>query len=423
MNTAKKYKKKLDENYSFINAENNIPNINTVNQNQMTVNRQQNAMPSPTANTVKKTNLKDEALSKYRSQIQLDTIDQKAETAVAYRKANDYLQNYLKSQGIANTGLGASNYVNLASNYANTLANIEANKRADQQKYEQDYENSRIDVLSDLLGSMNTGDREAKLNQIINTEGLSDNSISYLRDYITALNNNDVKDFVASDNFALMNGDQYLQYIDSLSKQPGTNDSMINYVKNAAKVLGIDAESTAKSAISTLKETLGTVKTSEEYKVINDYISTLQNAINTGNENEIAKAYKSVLNDISVTSTDNQVSDISGRNVYSADEIKPEYFGDFNGSDRANSNQSIAVNNLIQASKTWKGNSKYDGIIVNVNWGAGTPSYWKYNSTTNTWENLGKETTDKNNTVDIKHLKNLDTFYNVWDEHLNKLKQ
>lgn len=71
----------------------------------------------------------DDYWKQLQKQIKTNTLNAKNEVAIAQRKASSSMDNYLKALGIQGTGLGQSQYANLASDYASKIADINADEQ------------------------------------------------------------------------------------------------------------------------------------------------------------------------------------------------------------------------------------------------------------------------------------------------------
>ena len=111
-------------------------------------------------------------LDDYKTKLKLDTANAESEIMSANKLANQYLQNYLKQQGLVGTGLGQSQYVNLANNYANQMAQLRADEQTRLEEESKNYQTSRTEELATLLGTMNADEREKYLQEVAKTEGL-----------------------------------------------------------------------------------------------------------------------------------------------------------------------------------------------------------------------------------------------------------
>lgn len=323
----------------------------------------------------KKINKKDEVLNKYKTQLQLDTINAKNEANVANRKANEYLQNYLKSQGIANTGLGMSNYTNLASNYANTLANIQANANQEFRDYEQKYETGRLEQISKELASTPANQRAQAYQNFVNTEGLSSTANQSLQSYYNTLNNQEINNIVNSD-LSQMSQQQYYNYLNQLQNNPNVTQSQIDAYKQAGNMANLSIESTINSEKSALKSAMNTATNEAEYNEYKKALQELDNILSKNTDNEKVSAYNSYVN--SLQSSDGGINAV---------DAKSSSFGDFLGGDGGN--QSFSVDALMK--QVVEKPNEYDGKVFNMNYGAGTPSYYRYDASTQKWYYIGKE--------------------------------
>lgn len=323
----------------------------------------------------KKINKKDEVLNKYKTQLQLDTINAKNEANVANRKANEYLQNYLKSQGIANTGLGMSNYTNLASNYANTLANIQANANQDFRNYEQQYETNRVNQIQNELASMDATKRAQAYQNFVNTEGLSSTANQSLQSYYNTLNNQEINNIVNSD-LSQMSQQQYYNYLNQLQNNPNVTQSQIDAYKKAGNTYGLTIENTISNEQAALKSAMNSATSEAEYNEYKKALQELDNILSKNTDNEKVSAYNSYVN--SLQSSDGGINAV---------DAKSSSFGDFLGGDGGN--QSFSVDALMK--QVVEKPNEYDGEVFNMNYGAGTPSYYRYDASTQKWYYIGKE--------------------------------
>lgn len=332
----------------------------------------------------KKINKKDEVLNKYKTQLQLDTINAKNEANVANRKANEYLQNYLKSQGIANTGLGMSNYTNLASNYANTLANIQANANQDFRNYEQQYEANRVNQIQNELASMDATKRAQAYQNFVNTEGLSSTANQSLQSYYNTLNNQEINNIVNSD-LSQMSQQQYYNYLNQLENNPNVTQSQIDAYKQAGNTYGLDITSNINNEVNALRLEANKATTENEYNAYKDAISKLE-SITSKYPNDVNKQmeeYAKVVNEYQ-----------SGGGI-KAITATSSSFGDFLGGESGN--QAAAVQKLMK--KVVENPEEYDGKVFDMNYGSGS-AYYRFDASTQQWYSLGKDY--KGKSTDIK---------------------
>lgn len=337
----------------------------------------------------KKINKKDEVLNKYKTQLQLDALNAKNEANVANRKANEYLQNYLKSQGIANTGLGMSNYTNLASNYANTLANIQANANQDFRNYEQQYETNRVNQIQNELASMDATKRAQAYQNFVNTEGLSSTANQSLQSYYNTLNNQEINNIVNSD-LSQMSQQQYYNYLNQLENNPNVTQSQIDAYKQAGNTYGLTIENTISNEQAALKSAMNSATSEAEYNEYKKALQELDNILNKQTTySDKVNAYNNYVNSLQTSS-----------GAINAKDAKSSSFGDFLGGDSGQ--QGAAVQKLMK--KVVENPEEYNGQVFNMNFGAGTPAYYRYDASTQQWYSLGKDY--KGKSTDIKNWYN-----------------
>lgn len=331
---------------------------------------------------IKKKNRKDEVLSQYKTQLQLDTLNAKNEANIANQKANAYLQNYLKSQGIANTGLGLSNYTNLANNYSNTLANIQANANKNYREIESNYETNRLNELQAELASMNSTDRANAYKNFVNNEGLSKASNQTLQSYYNTLNNTEINSMLNSD-FNNMSTQQYHNYLNQLQNNPNATQSQIDAYKLAGKNAGIDFDSVISEQINSMQTEMKTANSDSEYNTYKKAIDELTKITKMGTYEQKVSAYNDFLKSLENTGS------------IKAENATAKSFG-------LNDKNDKKINALM--SRVLYNPNSYDGQVFKIN-----SAYYRFDGNTKSWNYIGESYDGKASDLNSWY-KNLDKY-------------
>lgn len=270
------------------------------------------------------------AFQKYKEQLELSKANAKVDIANANTKANQYLNNYLRMQGIQNSGLGASAVGQVNANTVNAMANqdLEYNKAiAD---YQEQYNQKMVDRAGVLLGGNRTT-AQNYINQIQGQEGVNQDTIDYLKGYSTqnyATLDDDVQTGLTS-----------LAEIIQTNKENGTwsNDEFNNAVDAYGE--------------------LENVKSEEQLKAWNDKYGSLLNTTSSGtniSKNMLSTSEKAELEEAGIT--DFTPIDIDMTNKDSIKKWLTDNFDFYN----AKNNQNIdkQVNDIYNAK---------DGKTVTIN--------------------------------------------------------
>ena len=245
--------------------------------------------------TVPVINKKEEYLNNYKNQLKLDTASAQSEIMSANKLANQYLQNYLKQQGLVGTGLGQSQYVNLANNYANQMSQLRTNEQTRLEEESENYQNSRTKELATLLGTMNANEREKYLQEIAKTEGLDQRYLDTLATQSKLLSAQDTQTAIA-------NIEKLIQYgasptviqgeIDKL-KAKGVDTSSLETLMSAT---GSDVKTQAIDMYKDIMTALNDTNFTGDVVAYNEVKDELFKAIQSGDSNSMIEAYNKAFN-------------------------------------------------------------------------------------------------------------------------------
>jgi len=319
--------------------------------------------------------------------LQLDTskLNQQNEINNANRVASNYLQNYLKQQGIANSGVGMNAYANLQNNANNNLADVNANYNSDlynaKQQYQQDYQNN------------------LEKNMALFTSG------SQYQDLINKVNND-----VANDSG--------LQGYDA--------NNFTDYIKNYQNyALGNEANSNAIATLENISSNLQNMdRYDENYATLQAMSTALNQAYKNGDTdtiNKLVQQYEDLVNDSMYDYSSNvwgNTYDEEGNVVANDDTSKLEKLGvaygttpvssksiltylqdntNMNGINNANDDQYKYLDQISGMSKEELDKVFKNGVAYDVNIGKGTTMYVYYNGN---W--YASSNTKKNGALTIK---------------------
>lgn len=208
-------------------------------------------------------------LDDYKTKLKLDTANTESEIMSANKLANQYLQNYLKQQGLVGTGLGQSQYVNLANNYANQMSQLRADEQTRLEEESENYQTSRTKELTTLLGTMNANEREKYLQEIAKTEGLDQRYLDTLETQSKLLSAQDTQNAIA-------NIEKLIQY--------GASPTVIQGEIDKLKAKGVDT-----SSLETLMSATGSDMKSQAIEMYKNIITALNKTDFIGDRSDYAE--------------------------------------------------------------------------------------------------------------------------------------
>lgn len=174
-----------------------------------------------------------------QQQIKMNTLNSKNEVAIAQRQASKNMDNYLKALGIYGTGMGQTAYTDLASKYTKQLAEINDTER-------QELLNAQTSKEAEIKEMIKNGADVLTIDEIINE-----------------------------------------------LKSEGFNTSTIEQYR---KAIGEDILSKSQELYETMLYAMGSNNYSGDATLYNNAIKMLENAIKSGDENQIRDAYKYAFN-------------------------------------------------------------------------------------------------------------------------------
>ena len=121
---------------------------------------------------------------KYKKQLELNKVNAQNDIAKANRVAQQYLNNYLRQQGVQGSGMGASAVAGLGANYASEIANSNANYDNKLTDYRNTYNENLLsqENLALLQGMDNESAREY-INSVSQDSGVNADTINKLNAY------------------------------------------------------------------------------------------------------------------------------------------------------------------------------------------------------------------------------------------------
>lgn len=189
----------------------------------------------------------------YKLQLDKNKLSAQNELNKANQKANNYMQNYLKSMGIQDSGMGASAYTNLGSNYASQMAEINQNYSNKLTDFRNTYNQQAKNEAQTLMQGMDNSQLENYANNLTGDSGLDDSTTNYIKNLANlykaqndktaqakaeqeALNyNNQVLDR-ADTLMANMTNEQIQEYLKGLGNDTKLNADSMSYINNLANI-------------------------------------------------------------------------------------------------------------------------------------------------------------------------------------------
>jgi hypothetical protein len=121
------------------------------------------------------------AYNDYKNQLEMNKVNAQNDIAKANRVASQYLNNYLRQQGVQGSGVGASAMAGLGANYATQMADLNQNINDSLNEYKQAYNDQLLsDNSLENLRNMSNADAEKYINSLSNDEGVNANTINQL---------------------------------------------------------------------------------------------------------------------------------------------------------------------------------------------------------------------------------------------------
>ena len=350
----------------------------------------------PVATETKDTTAEDETRAKYwqeiQNQIRQNTLNSKNEVANAQRKAGASMDNYLKMLGIQGTGLGQSQYTNLASDYANKIADINANEQKalldveGQMKAEQDEINAKREAEEKEALAETKKAQDTKAEQALSLIG---------------------------------NGADPTTIINQL-KSEGYDTTYIEQMYDAYQTEKANAETETAEAekeqmTSNVVDMYGTIEgimksedlSYEDYKNLEQVNNKLQQAYQSGDMEAMKEAYKEAENiamgggklNSDYVETEETVNGTDG--TYNINTMKAEDFAD-NG--KLNDKEKIALDKLLEDAKKWKNTGEYDGYTFEVGYGA-WDDYYVFDAKKGTFTKVPKK--EGKNATNLVYIKDM----------------
>jgi hypothetical protein len=240
---------------------------------------------------------KDIYLDEYQKQLKLDTAKAQSEITSANKLANQYMQNYLKQQGLVGTGIGQSQYTNLATNYANAMAQLRADETNKLRQEAETYQTNRTKELGELLSTMNQTEREKYLSEIQQTEGLDQKYLDALNSQSTVLTNQEKQQKIQSQKELIATmieaGGDVVEITNGINmlKNQGVD---VSDLESLQEMSGQTIEKFAKQLYTTMKTEQSSFTGNKE--LYNNALNNLGKAISSNDSSSLVKAYQDTLN-------------------------------------------------------------------------------------------------------------------------------
>ena len=163
-----------------VNANTNTNNVDLSTQNNLnTTNTNTNSSANTNASSI---NPITNAYQRYKEQLELSKANAKVDIANANTKANQYLNNYLRMQGIQNSGLGASAIGQLNTNAINAMSKQDVEYDKALNDYREQYNQNIINNADVLMGKDRTS-AQKYIDSIKGQEGVNQDTVDYLQGY------------------------------------------------------------------------------------------------------------------------------------------------------------------------------------------------------------------------------------------------
>ena len=161
-----------------VNANANTNNVDLSTQNNLnTTNTNTNSSTNTNASSI---NPITNAYQRYKEQLELSKANAKVDIANANTKANQYLNNYLRMQGIQNSGLGASAIGQLNTNAINAMSKQDVEYDKALNDYREQYNQNIINNADVLMGKDRTS-AQKYIDSIKGQEGVNQDTVDYLQ--------------------------------------------------------------------------------------------------------------------------------------------------------------------------------------------------------------------------------------------------
>ena len=154
-------------------------NANT-NTNNVDLSTQNNLNTTNTNTNTSSINPITNAYQRYKEQLELSKANAKVDIANANTKANQYLNNYLRMQGIQNSGLGASAIGQLNTNAINAMSKQDVEYDKALNDYREQYNQNIINNADVLMGKDRTS-AQKYIDSIKGQEGVNKDTVDYLQ--------------------------------------------------------------------------------------------------------------------------------------------------------------------------------------------------------------------------------------------------
>jgi hypothetical protein len=243
------------------------------------------------------------AYGEYKKQLELNKVNAQNDIAKANRVAQQYLNNYLRQQGVQGSGMGASAVAGLGANYASEIANSNANYDNKLTDYRNTYnENLLSQENLALLQGMDDESAREYIDSVSQDSGVNADTINKLNAYNTQFSKERNQQFADSKNEWLgtlgeainsgaMTGEELTGYKDAYQaiKNAKTPEEFEQAKQTLADLLNPDLKETAKNpdgsinaskaSMSDFGNYLGTRRKDGEQ---NKHINAVLKAVNSG---------------------------------------------------------------------------------------------------------------------------------------------
>ena len=161
-----------------VNANTNTNNVDLSTQNDLnTTNTNTNSSTNANTSSI---NPITNAYQRYKEQLELSKANAKVDIANANTKANQYLNNYLRMQGIQNSGLGASAIGQVNTNAINAMSKQDVEYDKALNDYREQYNQNIINNADVLMGKDRTS-AQKYIDSIKGQEGVNQDTVDYLQ--------------------------------------------------------------------------------------------------------------------------------------------------------------------------------------------------------------------------------------------------
>lgn len=354
----------------------------------------------------------------YKLQLDKNKLSAQNELNKANQKANNYMQNYLKSMGIQDSGLGQSAYTNLGTNYANQMVGINQDYSSKLTDFRKTYNQQAKNEAQTLMQGMDNTQLNNYANSLAGDTGLDNSTTNYIRNLANLYRTQNDKTAQATkeseqsayDETAIKRLESYLggnitktdqdKYVDKLMADEKISQSTKDYINEYIDSYGKGWKTERDNYANEIADLMNNAESEEEYKDYSDFYNQLSKA-------QSEEDYDNIVNDFVtkqeiISGYDDELKLNGYAKEIQADYAKVEYFGKFKDSGTNRGKQDAYVQSIIDAGK--KEGTIPEGTYVNFNYGGGKAQIYQYKN--GKWVKTTK--TDSHSTVyDEKNIDKL----------------